>query len=86
MGGDEYAVLLWSDPETVASQLAGDIRQLEAELKRQGHAASLSVGSAHWPHDTAQPEELLRLSDERMYQQKRQRKYRERRVPVAELS
>ncbi len=86
MGGDKYAVLLWSDPETVASQLAGDIRQLEAELKRQGHAASLSVGSAHWPHDTAQPEELLRLSDERMYQQKRQRKYRERRVPVAELS
>lgn len=74
MGGDEFVVLLWSDPELVSRELAGEIERLEAELKRQGHSASLSVGYAHWPHDVAQPEHLLRVSDERMYEQKRQRK------------
>jgi diguanylate cyclase (GGDEF)-like protein len=74
MGGDEYVVLLWSDPELVSRELTGEIGRLEAELKRQGHAASLSVGYAHWPHDAIQPEHLLHLSDERMYEQKRQRK------------
>ncbi|WP_456832155.1 bifunctional diguanylate cyclase/phosphohydrolase [Deinococcus sp. UYEF24] len=74
MGGDEYVVLLWSDPELVSRELAGEIERLEAELERQGHSASLSVGYAHWPNDVAQPEHLLRMSDERMYEQKRQRK------------
>lgn len=74
MGGDEYAVLLWSDPALVSRELVGEIRQLESELREQGHLASLSAGYAHWPHDTPQPEQLLRLSDERMYVQKRQRK------------
>ncbi len=74
MGGDEFVVLLWSDPELVSRELAGEIERLEAELKRQGHSASLSVGYAHWPHDVAQPEHLLRVSDERMYEQKRKRK------------
>ena len=74
MGGDEYAVLLWSDPALVVRELAGEIRQLERELRDQGHLASLSAGYAHWPHDTAQPEHLLRVSDERMYVQKRRRK------------
>ncbi|XLE15155.1 diguanylate cyclase [Deinococcus altitudinis] len=74
MGGDEYVVLLWSDPELVARELAGEIERLEAELKRQGHSASLSVGYAHWPNDVARPEHLLRVSDERMYEQKRRRK------------
>lgn len=74
MGGDEYAVLLWSDPALVSRELAGEIRQLESELREQGHLAALSAGYAHWPHDASQPEQLLRLSDERMYVQKRQRK------------
>ena len=74
MGGDEYAVLLWSEPELVALELESEMRRLEAELHRQGHPAALSSGYASWPRDTARPEELPRLSDERMYEQKRQRK------------
>ena len=74
LGGDEYAVLLWGDPALVSRELVGEIRQLESELREQGHLAALSAGYAHWPHDAAQPEQLLRLSDERMYVQKRQRK------------
>jgi len=76
MGGDEFAVLVWNDPETVSRELASEIEHLEAELARQGHLASLSAGYAHWPSDTALPEHLLRRSDERMYEQKRQRKRR----------
>ncbi len=74
MGGDEFAVLLWNDPELVSRELPREIEHLEAELARQGYNAPLSAGYAHWPFDTAFPEQLLRLSDERMYEQKRHRK------------
>jgi diguanylate cyclase (GGDEF)-like protein len=86
MGGDEYAVLLWSGPETVNRELAGELAGLEAELRRQGYLASFSAGSAHWPQDAQTPEELLPLSDERMYQQKRQRKQRLPDRPAMKLS
>ena len=76
VGGDRYAVLLWSDPTLVSRELTGEIRQLESELREQGYLAALSAGYAHWPHDAVQPEQLLRLSEERMYDQKRQRKLR----------
>jgi diguanylate cyclase (GGDEF)-like protein len=76
MGGDEYTVLLWSEPDTLERELAGELASLETELRRQGHLASFSAGYAHWPQDANSPEELLPLSDERMYQQKRQRKQR----------
>ncbi len=74
MGGDEYAVLLWSEPELVSLELEGELQRLETELNRQGFPAALSTGYASWPRDTARPEELPRLSDERMYERKRQRK------------
>ncbi|WP_424952437.1 HD domain-containing phosphohydrolase [Deinococcus sp.] len=83
MGGDEYAVLLWTDPELVAATLASEIGRLETELACQGHQTSLSVGYAHWPRDTDQPEELLRLSDDRMYAHKRRRK---RALPLPALT
>ncbi|WP_407572900.1 HD domain-containing phosphohydrolase [Deinococcus altitudinis] len=82
MGGDEYVVLLWSDPEQVSRELVGEIGRLETELERRGHSATLSAGYAHWPDDVAQPEHLLRVSDERMYEQKRRRKLRPASLPV----
>ena len=78
LGGDEYAVLsthLGSAGLAVREGLEGRVREAVRLTRTAGFAGvDASAGSASYPADVAVPSDLLRVADERMYAQKRERK------------
>ena len=74
LGGDEFCVLL-HDLEA-ADALAQALQRLREVVNGPclilGHALSIeaSFGAAIWPQEGAQPGELMKRADERMYQEK----------------
>jgi diguanylate cyclase (GGDEF)-like protein len=73
IGGDEFALLL---PQTDTAQALALCRRIESifeeTLKAQQLAFPVTMdhGIATFPHDGDQPEQLIRLADERLYQLK----------------
>jgi diguanylate cyclase (GGDEF)-like protein len=72
LGGDEYAVILaQADPERARSILARMRKTVEL-VREAGFAdADASSGVAFCPTEASLPNELVRLADERMYEEKR---------------
>jgi diguanylate cyclase (GGDEF)-like protein len=78
-GGDEFVVILPQTDGPAARQLGEKLRgQIEGHtfLQEEGINAQLgvSLGVATYPTDATTKEALIRLADERMYQDKEQRK------------
>ncbi len=78
LGGDEYAVLSAhanSAGLAVREGLEGRVREAVRLTREAGfERVDASAGSASYPTDVSAPSELLRVADERMYAQKRERK------------
>ena len=74
-GGEEFTILLPHVAKAEAYQFAEKIRARLAkervEIRRELIQITISIGVANIPDDTLDPEELVRLADERLYQAKR---------------
>ncbi|AOQ23157.1 hypothetical protein MTAT_16870 [Moorella thermoacetica] len=75
LGGDEFVVLLL---EISPEQAAAVCRRIQAELARVetglGRGVAASIGVAFYPEDGKDAERLLKIADERMYEEKLKRK------------
>jgi len=69
-GGDEFVVMIFSDAE-VLNKVANRIENKITGTKIDGVTIECSVGYAHYPTDSNDLEEVLKIADERMYQKKR---------------
>lgn len=70
IGGDEFALLM---PDTSPREFDEPYRRFSqafAEVGRVYEGAGVSIGWAYMPQDTMDPDELVRLADGRMYQNK----------------
>ncbi len=66
IGGDEFVVLAAGQPGSDALQ--GALDRVHQELRQaQFPTASVSLGSAVYPHDAETVSDLVRISDQRMY-------------------
>lgn len=74
LGGDEFCVLLHDlEAADALPQALGRLQELvNGPAQVLGHAVTIeaSFGAAVWPQDGAQPGELMKQADERMYRQK----------------
>jgi len=71
LGGDEFAVLLPRATFSVAAEIVGRLRDsLQFEFEFEGSRIEISA-SVGWAHCDEGKEQVLRLADERMYQEKR---------------
>ncbi len=97
MGGDEFVLVL---PGARAGELTSRLEQLRTVISQvsqemfSGDLLSISIGTAYYPEDGADAEELLSVADRRMYSEKHShreqstassRVIREREVPAAVL-
>ena len=73
MGGDEFVLVL---PGARAGELSGRLEQLRTVISQISHdmfsgdLLSISIGTAYYPEDGADAEELLSVADRRMYSEK----------------
>ena len=67
LGGDEFAVIL-SNAEGV--EAAGFIDRLRLQLKSTENLVDFTMGVAASPRDSTDPEELYRIADDRLYENK----------------
>ncbi len=67
LGGDEFAVIL-SNVEGV--EAAGFIDRLRLQLKSTEDLIDFTIGVASSPKDSIDPEELYRIADDRLYENK----------------
>jgi len=78
LGGDEFGLILMSpDPkESVLSFLSSIMNMVEGEVLYESQTLQIkaSVGVAHYPEDGDELESLIAKADERMYENKRERK------------
>ncbi len=78
LGGDEFAVLVTNvrHPDDVPSVLAKLRTELRQPVPWQGRMLNLgcSMGAATFPGDSRDPDRLLSLADERMYEDKARRR------------
>jgi len=77
MGGDEFVLLLPGLAEADVALKIEQLRQVVREACREASPESqveLSVGQARCPRDESDPEALLALADQHMYQAKQQQK------------
>ncbi|GBF44006.1 diguanylate cyclase [Leptospira ellinghausenii] len=78
LGGDEFGLILMSpDPkESILSFLSNIMNIVEGELQFESQSLRIkaSVGVAHYPEDGGELESLIAKADERMYENKRDRK------------
>ncbi|HSB60428.1 MAG TPA: GGDEF domain-containing protein, partial [Vicinamibacteria bacterium] len=78
-GGDEFVIILPQTDQGAATQLAHKLRrQIEGHtfLQEEGINARIgcSLGVATYPADASTKEALIRLADQRMYEDKETRK------------
>ncbi|GAA3996168.1 hypothetical protein GCM10022631_03160 [Deinococcus rubellus] len=75
VGGDEFVVLV-KHLAPAGTAVGGSLARVQAALKRLRRsgfdAADVSAGLATFTDDCGETEELLRLSDQRMYLQKQE--------------
>lgn len=73
IGGDEFAVLLPKTPPAAVENAAGRLRKLEEEYNAQGPTVPLrlSMGIAVSDEVYADMQELFRMADNRMYEDKK---------------
>lgn len=72
LGGDEYAVILAHASPERASSILDRIRKTVELVRQAGFPdADASSGVAFYPTEVGLPSELVRLADERMYEEKR---------------
>ena len=76
LGGDEFAVLLTNlkeprDADVVMTKILDSCKRSEA-INTIDTRISLSIGRAILPDETEDPDELLRMADQRMYAHKKQ--------------
>ncbi len=73
MGGDEFVLVL---PGARPGELTARLEQLRAVISQvsqemfSGDLLSISIGTAYYPEDGADAEELLSVADRRMYSEK----------------
>ena len=72
-GGDEFSIVIndlqrRGDCERIAANLRAAVARVE--VPNEGPALSASVGFAMFPEDAADSDELYRLADRRMYEEK----------------
>ncbi|GGJ52328.1 sensor domain-containing diguanylate cyclase [Deinococcus roseus] len=73
LGGDEFAVLLSHSPLGSQEVIFERVREVIQQVQQAGFPHSdVSVGMAYFPEEASTIHDLLRLSDERMYQMKDQ--------------
>jgi diguanylate cyclase (GGDEF)-like protein len=75
IGGDEFVLILneletRDEANTILERLIGDIA-LPCHVMGHTLSVTASIGVILCPHPVAQPDELVRLADEAMYQAKR---------------
>ena len=71
-GGDEFVAIY---PETSAQAIVGALRRAEARIAASG-AVGISWGAASFPADAGDEQALLRIADERLYENKRRKQGR----------
>jgi diguanylate cyclase (GGDEF)-like protein len=77
MGGDEFAVLLLEADKHAGDRFLRRFRAGIGELSQRDELPAgfdLSVGTAHYPSEATDPDELLRLADARQYAVKREKR------------
>jgi diguanylate cyclase len=78
LGGDEFAMVIYGlNSATEFPDILDRIHQAcdsEVQIQEQAHSCRASIGAALYPADGTTLGELLTLADQRMYQQKRDRK------------
>ncbi len=72
LGGDEFCVLLTSEPSELHTAVASAVIALRE--RRDGHTMSASCGAALIPREATSLDLALRVADRRMYAQKRVRR------------
>jgi len=80
IGGDEFAILLPQTPQSAVDNARERLRKLEEEYNAQGPEVQLriSMGDALSDDVYADMQELVRLADNRMYEDKRAYKERQK--------
>ena len=76
LGGDEYCLLLLDTEKQDIEHLITKIKEaLTIPFTYNEHTITIggSVGLAHYPSDTKTPEDLLKIADEGMYREKKER-------------
>jgi diguanylate cyclase (GGDEF)-like protein len=76
MGGDEFAVLVTGERETLRQHLESLYRRISASSFPHGEAVTVSVGLAAFPDDALEVEELERKADGALYWAKQNGKNR----------
>jgi diguanylate cyclase (GGDEF)-like protein len=74
-GGEEFAVILPESSAKGAAERANDLRASvkKVSLRHKGNTldrVTLSIGVSAFPDDGSEPEDLLKVADERLYQAK----------------
>lgn len=65
-GGDEFCVVLAETSAQAADRVAGAIVRAISQIQVDGHAVSTGIGIASYPDDAIVLEELLRVADDRL--------------------
>jgi two-component system, cell cycle response regulator len=68
MGGDEFCIVARNDASEAGLVVTGAARALAEQ--GEGFSISAAFGSVLLPHETDDPQEALRLADQRMYENK----------------
>ena len=74
LGGDEFAIVFTNlDDEKIVTKIAKrilDSIQQPIEIEDKIHNVATSIGISFYPHDSRNPEELIRMADVALYQAK----------------
>jgi len=82
LGGDEFVgIFFYADEDKLIEKFQRVLKRLELEEKfsgNQSHKASFSFGIASYPEEGQNLEELIKIADKRMYEQKSKKKWEKR--------
>lgn len=67
LGGDEFGLLVWGGPEAVRRELEDLYRRISAASFPHGEAVTVSCGTAAFPLDALDVQELERMADGSLY-------------------
>jgi len=69
-GGDEFVIMIFADSK-VLKKVANRIKDKVSKTAIEGIKTECSIGFAHYPTDSDNLEEVLKLADKRMYEKKK---------------
>lgn len=70
-GGDEFVIIIFSGTEVLSKISKRIINKINSITLKNGLKLDCSLGYAHRPGDTQDLEEVIKLADERMYEEKK---------------